>query len=283
MRSAVEYTLKRRLCTFVSVFLPELYKYFDISFTSERFTQFTFNLIPKIIAEREKSGENRCDLIDLIIQLKNGDKNLSTNLLIAQAVSFLFGAYETSSTVICFTLYELAKDQNSQEKLREEILSKSEVSFENIANTCERPFLHQVLNESMRLYSEIPFFDRIYEGHEDYLLDPFSDFKVKSGTPFWIPIYALSHDENFFDDPWTFKPERFENVPENIAHMPFGIGPRSCIGKRFALIQVKTAICKILKSFRVEMSEKSPKSIKIHKRATFIQAEEDIYLNFVKI
>jgi len=98
--------------------------------------------------------------------------------------------------------------------------------------------------------------------------------------PILIPYYAIQRDEKYFADPSKFNPERFskENI-ENITpftNLPFGTGPRNCIGERFGLMQVKTGIVKILKDFRLETTIRTPKEIVLEKRAFVIQSEKKV-------
>jgi cytochrome P450 len=115
-------------------------------------------------------------------------------------------------------------------------------------------------------------------------LQPFSDFKIPYGMPVLIPIYPLGYDEKYFTEPWKFNPDRFEDTSSipSCAHIPFGTGPRSCIGERLGLIEVKMAIVKILREFRVEMNEKTPREVKLMKEAIVISPDKPLIVDFVK-
>jgi cytochrome P450 family 6 len=136
------------------------------------------------------------------------------------------------------------------------------------------------------MYSLLPALDRKCIDPNGYSLEPLSNFKIPFGMPVFIPIYGLERDEKYFPNPLKYDPDRF--APENIAnipsycHIPFGIGPRYCLGERLGWIQTKTALCNILKEFRVELSENTPKNIKLKKNAFLIQPEKPLMLKFVK-
>lgn len=158
------------------------------------------------------------------------------------------------------------------------------IPYETIAMPSELPYLHQIVNETLRMYAIIPFLDRVCEEKDGYSLQPYSDFKIPYGMPVLIPIYPLGYDEKYFTEPWKFNPDRFEdmsNIP-SCAHIPFGTGPRSCIGERLGLIEVKMAIVKILREFRIEMNEKTPMEVKLMKEAIVISPDKPLIVDFVK-
>lgn len=133
------------------------------------------------------------------------------------------------------------------------------VTYDALMNTKDMPYLHQVVHETLRLYPVLPVLDRECINPEGYSLEPFSNFTIPYGMPLYIPTYAIQRDERYFPNPLKFDAERFS--PENIGkilpftNLPFGNGPRNCVGERFGLMQVKTGLVKILKDFRVEPKE----------------------------
>lgn len=197
----------------------------------------------------------------------------------------MIGSKETLSTMFTFLFYELSRNQEIQNNLRNEIknaLDKSggKISYELLES--ELPFLNQVLDETLRMYTVISHIDRICA--EPYSLEPYSDFKIPSGVPVLVPIFSLCHDEKFFEDPWTFKPERFaDGVKFPFASMlSFGGGPRNCIGERFAMMIMKLTTVKLLKDFRVEMNAKTPRELKFKKHSSILRPEMEIFVDFVK-
>lgn len=97
-----------------------------------------------------------------------------------------------------------------------------------------------------------------------------------------VPIYGYHRDPNYFPDPLKFDPERFnEENRGNIdpdTYLPFGIGPRNCIGSRFALMEVKTIFYYLLLNFTFEVTEKTQIPLKYAKNPVGIQAEKGIWL-----
>lgn len=116
-----------------------------------------------------------------------------------------------------------------------------------------------VIDESLRLNPPVSRFDR--EANKDF---EFEGLKVKKGQVFEIPTYPLHHDPDIYPNPDVFDPERFSDenkkTRDSAAFIPFGIGPRSCIGMRFALIEIKLFLSSILLKYRFVPCEKTPVS-----------------------
>ena len=242
----VEFTLYRGF-EFTSAFLlPEITKFFNFKIFTEEGTEFMARTIAHVINEREKSRVKRNDLIDCLIEIKNSEiKNneeepLTIEALVAQAAVFFTAGHETSSGTATFALYEIAKRQDIQDRMRAEIqesLMKNDGKLTYDLVMHETPYLHQVFLEVLRFYPVLPLLDRECTNPNGYSLKPYSDFVIPYKMPVFIPIYGIQRDEKYFEDPLKFDPERFS--PENIhkvstfTHLPFGTGNRSCIGGDF--------------------------------------------------
>ena len=204
------------------------------------------------------------------------------------AESFLVyaGGFETSSTLVTFTLYELALNPDIQEKLREEInsmLSKKDdkLTYESLFAA---KYLDQVINESLRKYPPIP--SGIRKCLKDYEI-PGTNLTIPKGTSIQLATYSLHHDPEYYPEPEKFDPERFS--PENsknlrpFTFLPFGEGPRNCIGMRFGLMQSKLAIVKLLQSFELSPNDKTPIPMKFVPASPFLAPVGGMWLNLKKI
>ncbi|XP_029831758.2 cytochrome P450 3A24 [Ixodes scapularis] len=169
-------------------------------------------------------------------------KILSEDEALAQCMTFLLAGQGTTQMTIAFTLYLLALNQDAQEKLRKEVDGCFEKHGPN--PDCDVIFklqyLHGVVSETLRMFPPGSRHER--EATEDYVLGD-TGIKVPRGCVVVVPVYALHHDPEYFPDPFTFKPERFygENASsiQPYTYLPFGAGPRNCIGLRLALQAVK--------------------------------------------
>lgn len=213
--------------------------------------EFFSNLLVGIFAERGNKPSNRNDFVDLILSLKvnkciTGDSlsNMKTGdnkkvdivvdneLLVAQCITFFAAGFETTASTLSFTLYELAKHQDVQKKVHEEIDSylkthNNQITYESLK---ELTYLEAVIYEVMRLYPVLSVLAR--EVIDEYTFP--SGLRLEKGVRVHIPLYSLHRDPVNFPEPDEFRPERF--LPENknnikpYTFLPFGEGPRVCIG-----------------------------------------------------
>lgn len=121
-------------------------------------------------------------------------------------------------------------------------------------------YMDMVIDETLRLYPPATRLERV--ASRDYKYD--DEIEIQKGQIIVVPIYALHHDAEIYLDPEQFNPERFseENRKsrENVAFIPFGSGPRNCIGMRFAIIEIKLLLAKILSQYRFLPCDKTPVS-----------------------
>lgn len=171
-----------------------------------------------------------------------------------------------------FTLYELALNQDVQDRLRkenQEILDKhdGEATYDAIM---QMKYLDMVFNESMRKY---PVVDTQFRQCSKDFKIPNSNLTIPKDTMIMISSSALHHDERFYDNPSKFDPERFteENIKNRhpFAYIPFSEGPRICIGSRFGIMQTKIALVKLLKKFKFSPCDKTPIPMKFSPSAAF--------------
>ncbi|CAG2114370.1 unnamed protein product [Medioppia subpectinata] len=185
------------------------------------------------------------------------EKKLTSAEIVAQCALFLIAGYETSAQTLSFCTYELALNPDIQDLL---VAETKEAFNENTADidyeTLGRlPLLDAFVSETLRHY---PVGLRtIREAAEDVVLSGGSDgskVKIEKGVIVEIPLYAIHHSPDNFSDPFAFKPDRF--LPENrhnikpYTYLPFGAGPRNCIGMRFALLEIKLVVAKMIQQFR---------------------------------
>ncbi|KAF2889677.1 hypothetical protein ILUMI_16496, partial [Ignelater luminosus] len=205
--------------------------------------------------------------------------------IIAQAGQFFLAGFETVSSTMAFTLYELCINKDIQNKVRLELMrvltNHGKFTSEAVQ---DMKYLEMVVNESLRKYPVLPFLDRICL--EDYKI-PNSNFVIEKGTAVYVPMFGLHYDPDYFPNPEEFIPERFagddyENTSK-LAYIPFGIGPRKCIGARFGLTVVKLGLAHILSTFEVERSRDTPVPLKYLTKGVVLASTIGLPMRFKKI
>lgn len=190
--------------------------------------------------------------------------------LLAQCMIFFLAGFGTVSLTLCFIAHALTVHPEIQEKLYEEIqeikkeLNGKQLTYESIQ---KMKYLDMVVSESMRIWPQGSFSDRLV--NKAYVLEGIDGHQVQLnvGDSVLLPTIGLHMDPQYFPDPEKFDPERFNDENKQNIHpgtyMPFGLGPRSCIASRFALMECKACIFQLVSSFRLEMCEKTQHPIKL--------------------
>ncbi|XP_077256406.1 putative cytochrome P450 6a13 isoform X1 [Temnothorax americanus] len=283
--------------------MPKLYRLLGIQLVDPSVTKFFMDVVSQMISQRESNGTTRYDFMDLLIELRNKgtleneagnpticsdedaqaakEAELDRHTIAAQAFVFFAAGYETSSNTIAFCLYELALNQEIQDKTRREIHDALQERGEKLTYDAvqEMKYLDMVILETLRKYPPAPLLSRRCE--YNYRI-PNSNVELPAGIRVIIPIYGLHHDPNYYPDPARFNPERFTEENKRARHpytyLPFGEGPRNCIGMRFALLQIKMGIISFLKDHRVEICDKSTVPIKFSRRSLVTTNEAGFWL-----
>ncbi|XP_071448007.1 cytochrome P450 9e2-like [Hetaerina americana] len=214
----------------------------------------------------------------------------------AQLLGFFMDGQETSSTLISFTLFELEHNQDVQEKLRAEVVRvKADhggvLTYEGLQ---EMPYLEMVQQESLRKHPPAPFLQRrCTRRHHFPPVDEKTPresggFWVEPGTPVLIPIFSIHHDPKYYPDPDTFNPERFSKDSETVGKgeifLPFGEGPRMCIGNRFARLQSKATIAEVVCNYKLKpCCHRTPVPVELDPASVLLLSKKGLWVEFEKI
>ncbi|XP_059061354.1 cytochrome P450 6B6-like [Achroia grisella] len=281
------------------IMYPRFLKKLNLTLFPKYVSKFFHNLTSSIIREREEKPTNRKDFIDLILELRKqkdlystkkheSDEQmhleLSDSIIAAQSFVFFAAGYETSATTMTFMLYLLAKNPHIQEKLHQEIdkaleNNNGELTYEVIR---EMTYLHKVFDETLRMYPIVEPLQRC--ARSDYKI-PGTDVVIEKNRIVLITPRGIHYDPKYYPNPEVFDPERFN--PEvaaarhPCAYMPFGVGPRNCIGLRFAKLQSNICIVKLLSKFRVEPSENTLKEMQFDPNRGVMTPSDGILVNII--
>ncbi|XP_017003188.2 probable cytochrome P450 6w1 isoform X1 [Drosophila takahashii] len=292
-------TLGRAIDFAIIFMLPALATLARVKLFSKETTKFIRTSINYVLTERERTGQKRNDLVDILLAFKReaaanpekSQKALDLDYLVAQAAIFQTAGYETSSSTMTLALYELARREDLQERLRQEISDffgdEDHVSYERIQ---EMPYLSQVVNETLRKYPIVGYVERECsqpaEG-ERFTLEPFHNMELPHGTSIYMSTLAIHRDPKYWPEPKEFDPERFNPANRDKlnmdAYMPFGVGPRNCIGMRLGLLQSKLGLVHLLRNHRVHTCDQTVKEIEWAATSPVLASKNEIVLRLEKV
>ena len=178
--------------------------------------------------------------------------------VLAQLLIFLTVGYETTASTLHFICYILSQKPDIQNKLREEILEvlneRDSIDYEDMSKL---QYMNQVISETLRMYPPAVRSDRYCQK-----TTIIKNIEIEKGSSVSFSIYNIHHDPEYYPNPHKFDPERFS--PENkssrhpMAYIPFGAGPRNCIGMRFAEFEIRLTLVDLIKKYRLLPSEGMP-------------------------
>ena len=212
-----------------------------------------------LINERRKGKEPVNDLLSMLLQSRYEDTGepMTDLQLRDEAITLFAAGHETSSNALSWTIYLLAQHPRVLHKLQQEVdtvLGDRAPSFEDLRKLT---YTMQVIQEGMRLYP--PAFAVGREPLED---DEVLGAKIPKGSVVFISICGVHRDPHFWERPDEFYPEHF--TPENeknrprMAYMPFGAGPRMCIGNHFALMEMQLLLAMLVRHFKFDLVSNLP-------------------------
>ncbi|XP_068607395.1 cytochrome P450 3A40-like [Brachionichthys hirsutus] len=248
-------------------FMGPILEKLEFSFFPKSVTDFFYAALEKIKANRETSKQTvllRVDFLQLMIDSQKNnnvsgveDKGLSDHEILSQAMIFLFAGYETTSSSLTFLAYNLATNPHVMKQLQEEVDSvfpnKAPVDYQALM---QMEYLDCVINESLRLYPIASRLERVAKATMEI-----NGLVIPKDMVVMVPTWPMHRDPELWPDPEEFKPERFgkehKDSIDPYVYMPFGVGPRNCIGMRFALVMMKLALVEILQSHSFAVCEET--------------------------
>jgi cytochrome P450 len=206
------------------------------------------------IARRRKRGEEREDILSMLLASTDEDGSMLTDQQVRdQVITLLFAGHDTTTSTVTFLFYELSRNPAALPPLLEElddVLGSERPTAAQLMG--ELPQLEMVMDETLRMYPPAWIGPRrAMEGYE------FAGHTVPTGARVNYCSWASHHLPDVFDEPFVFRPERF--TPENKAklpkgaYVPFGGGSRTCIGMRFGQLEIKAIAATVLQRFTLDL------------------------------
>ena len=183
------------------------------------------------------------DLLDLLLEGEDPEtgRSMSTAELRDNLLTFIVAGHETTALTLAWAFYLCAFDQDVQDKARAEAQSALLGRTATATDLPNLPYCRMIIDEALRLYPPAALVSRTAQAP-----DTLAGREVKKGDTVMIPIYALHRNALLWDDPDAFRPERFAEKPQRYAYLPFGDGPRICIGASFALQEAVIILATLL-------------------------------------
>lgn len=209
--------------------------------------------VARLVARRLREPEAGDDLLARLLAARHPETGepMSEAKLVDNLLTFLAAGHETTAKALTWALYLLARAPEWQERVREEAIAVAGTRGIMGSDIEKLSITQRIIKETMRLYPPAPVLTRV--AAEDVRL---GEFEISKNTLIVIPVYATHRHRSLWDDPDRFDPDRF--LPEHEAgrpraqFMPFGYGPRTCIGAAFAMIEATAILATLIRGARFE-------------------------------
>jgi cytochrome P450 len=199
--------------------------------------------VDAVVARRRASGEAPGDLLDILLSGRDHDgRPFSDRIIRDHVITTIFGGYEATATSLFWTWILLDRAPA--------VRARVQAAAEAASNLHELVYCRQVIDETLRLYP--PFWESFRTAYADDVLD---GYRVRGGESLLLSLYAAHRDARFWPNPGEFDPSRFDarSVPAHrLAYSPFLSGPRTCIGKNLALLEMLLVIQVICRRWRLQ-------------------------------
>lgn len=215
-------------------------------------------IIMGFIRERRASGEDKGDLLSMLLAAQDDDGNgMSDKEARDEAITLFLAGYETTSNAMAWTWMLLSQNPEVEARLHEELDTVLAGRAPTFADLPRLKYTEWVIKEALRLYPPAHGFGR--QSIEDVEV---GGFTIPKGSIVFIYPYIIHRDARWFPDPDAFKPERwandFEKQIPKYAYIPFGGGPRICIGNQFALMEARLILATLAQRYRVRVHAEQP-------------------------
>lgn len=212
--------------------------------------------IHHLVKERRRHGVDGDDLLARFMNARDPEsgRQMSDELLVDNIVSFLISGFDTTALTLTWALYLISQSPEWEARMCEEIeqvAGSDPIAAEHVEKLA---VVKQVLNEALRLYPAAPIIIRDIKQDMDL-----GGVAVKANTIGLIPIYAVHRHHEYWDNPNRFDPGRFdesrEQKPSRYQFLPFGVGPRICIGAAFAMLEATIMLATFVRAARFETAK----------------------------
>jgi cytochrome P450 len=207
-----------------------------------------------VIAQRRGRPSDSADLLSMLLAARDDDtgEGMSDEQLRVEVTTFLLAGQETTSLALTWIWYLLSQHPHAQRRLEQEVDGVLDGRPPEYADLANLPYTRMVIDEALRLYPPAWAFSR-----QALADDRLGGYELPRGWLAFVVPYVLHRLPSLWDDPEAFEPERFS--PERsadrprFAYVPFGAGPRQCIGNQFALIETHLIVATLAQRYRLRL------------------------------
>ncbi|WVZ13653.1 hypothetical protein V8G54_011219 [Vigna mungo] len=203
--------------------------------------------------EKERSNSYENDLLCILLdEMKKESGSLNLQLVMDECKTFFFAGHETTALLLTWTVMLLATNPHWQDKVRAEVKHIFKGETPSLDKLSKLTLLQMVINEAMRLYPPATVLPRMV--FEDIEL---GELQIPKGLSIWIPVLAIHHSEELWgEDANEFNPQRFASKSFISGRfIPFGSGPRNCVGQSFAMMEAKIILAMFISQFSFTISQ----------------------------
>jgi cytochrome P450 len=219
------------------------------------------------------------DLLQILMDARYSDGHgMPDELILSESMQLLVAGHETSSNALSWLLYLLSSRPDCVERLREEfdsVLGEEPLTY---AHVPKLEFAAQVVQEGLRLYPPFWMVDRMALSD-----DRVGDLPIPAGSTVVVFVYGVHHSPQLWNDPERFDPERFTKANEKLrapcTWLPFGAGPRGCIGGNYAMLQILMILSVLLRKYEPQLT---PGQIIEPRPMVILRPKNGIRMNFTE-
>ncbi|XP_011194316.2 cytochrome P450 6a9-like [Zeugodacus cucurbitae] len=270
---------------------PNLARRLRMRSINDDISDFFMRIVRETVEYREQNNIKCNDFMSILIDLRNDkklrgehgeEKCLTMAEMAAQTFVFFIAGFETSSTTMSFALYEMALQPQLQERLRREVLHTFAKHNNEFTYEClqEMQYMDQVVAETLRKYTVVPQLNR--QALSDYPVPGHPNYVIKKGMTVLIPSVGVHYDPDIYPNPDHWDPDRFtpekRQLRETVEWLPFGEGPRNCIGQRFGRMQIRIGLAHLLRKYRFKVCHKTETPLKMNVKSFLVNTLNGIYL-----
>jgi len=212
-----------------------------------------FGILMDYIRRRRQEPPGH-DLLQILMDARYSDGHgMSDDLVLSESMQLLVAGHETSSNGLSWLLYLLSSRPDCLERVRQEFDSVLGDAPLGYADVPKFTFATQVISEALRLYPPFWMVDRMALSD-----DQADDLVIPKGSTVVVFVYGAHHSAKYWENPERFDPERFSKANEKLhnqfAYLPFGAGPRGCIGGNYAMLQILMILSVLLRKYDLRLT-----------------------------